>query len=188
MAIASYLDFSSFSAWITSGPHGSEIAGATAGGRATPLHVMPTTGTATYHGQTFGLGAEGEPSLILPVFIWGDASITADFAHRQVATSLTNLMTSALALGTGVNPIGPPTPLGALSGTASLNGNTYNGTLSGNLAVFSSTVPVAGPIEGTFFGPTVQETGGTWSISGSTTLPALPTGIVATGSFGAVNH
>ena len=92
-----------------------------------------------------------------------------------------------MAPGGPTNPVGPPTPLGALSGTASLNGNAYNGTLSGNLAVFSSTVPATGPIQGTFFGPKAQETGGTWSISGSTTLPA-PAGILATGSFGAVKR
>src|SRR5438477_3802127 len=127
-AIASYLDYSSFGVWITSGAHGFQMAGAFAGGRATPLHVMPTIGTATYQGQTFGLGAEGMPGLTLPVFIWGDASITADFAHGLVATSLTNLMTSTMAPGGPTNPVGPPTPLGALSGTASLNGNAYNGT------------------------------------------------------------
>ena len=186
-AIASYLDYSSFGVWITSGAHGiQQMAGAFAGGRATPLHVMPTTGTATYQGQTFGLGVESVPGVQLPIFISGDASITADFAHGQVATNLTNLMTSSMAPGGPTNP-GPPTPLGALSGTASLTGNAYNGTLSGNLAVFSNTVPVAGPIQGTFFGPKTQETGGTWSISGSTTLPT-PAGIVATGSFGAVKR
>ena len=187
-AIASYLDFSSFGAWVTSGPSGFNVAGAFAGGRATPPHAMPKMGVATYSGQTFGLGVESAPTLQLPIFIWGDVSVTADFAHWQVATSLTNLMSAALAVGTGFNVIGTPTPLGALSGTASLNANTYTGTVSGNLAGLSGPIAVAGPIRGTFFGPKAQETAGTWSVAGTSTSPILPQAFGAIGSFGAVKQ
>ncbi len=186
-AIASYLDFSSFGTWLSPGPN-AIIAGAVAGGRPTPAPAMPRTGTATYQGKTFGVGEVDAGSFLRePILIWGDASITADFSHLQVVTDLTNLMSSATAVGSGVgpgfNPVGPATPLGSLSGTANLSGNTYSGALHGTFAALGTQVTVAGPEQGRFFGPKALETAGTWAVSGVFSFPATFTG---TGSFGAV--
>ena len=62
-------------------------------------------------------------------------------------------MSSATAVGTGFNPIGPAALLGSLSGTANLSGNTYSGTLSGIVAAAGLQIPVSGTEQGGFFGP-----------------------------------
>ena len=181
-AIASYLDYSSFGTWISPGANGF-FAGAAAGGRPTPIHAMPTMGTATYQGQTFGVGELDAGSFLRQsMLIWGDASITADFAHQQVTTDLTDMM-SSLTSGTGFNPVGPATPLGSLSGTANLSGNTYAGSLSGTVNAGGSQIPVGGTEQGGFFGPKARETAGTWAVAGSIFSP--PFSFTAIGSFGA---
>ena len=181
-AIASYLDYSSFGTWISPGANGF-FAGAAAGGRPTPVHAMPTMGTATYQGQTFGVGELTAGSFFAQsMLIWGDASIMADFTHQQVTTDLTNMMSSVTS-GTGFNPVGPATPFGSLSGTANLSGNTYAGSLSGTVNAGGAQIPVGGTEQGGFFGPKARETAGTWAVAGSIFSP--PFSFTATGGFGA---
>jgi hypothetical protein len=194
-AIASHFDFSAFGAWIAPLPNGSGIiAGATAGGIPTPPPAVPTTGSATYQGQTFGHGSIIALKSEATFFTWGDATINADFAHNSVTTSLTNMKMSQQNFGSSIVPTGPAVPLGFdLNGTAGLTGNRYSGTLSGTAPVkfvHDNTSPftVQGPIQGSLFGPKAQETGGTWSVAGSAPTFYGRASTSIAGSFGAAVH
>jgi hypothetical protein len=186
--IVSLLNHSAFGTWITTPTAGGpSVAGAVAGGKATPPGQIPKNGTASYSGKTFGVGVETGQLVVMPVFISGDAAIKADFGHGQVTTNLNNLTSTQTAVGTGFNPIGSPSPLGNMSGTASLNGNKYSGNVSGNLSVLGATVPAQGTLQGGFFGSGAQETAGTWQFAGSRAAPPFAA-ITAIGSFGAVKQ
>jgi hypothetical protein len=195
-AIASRLHYSTFGAWIESGANsgtGTPTAGVAVAGRPTPPSAVPQTGTATYQGKTFGVGSVGGPMLQLPLFVWGDATLQANFAQHQMTASFTNMMVASTALGTGVNPVGPGRPFGDFGGTATLNGNVYAGPLSGQLnnpGHVPNTINGTGAVQGVLFGPRAQETGGTWSLGGSTAPggQGVPGAISATGSFGATRR
>jgi hypothetical protein len=120
---------------------------------------VPATGTATFTGSTIGVGSINGTAIQA---LQGDAKIVANFASQSVSTNFTSLGTQNISTqATGSLP--------DLTGTSTLAGNAYAGSISGG--------GLTGTVNGNFYGSAAQETAGVWQASGG--------GNVWIGSFGA---
>jgi hypothetical protein len=153
------LESSLFGAWIVHEVGGDFDMGAFAGGKETPLASVPTSGSATYTGPTFGMGATGTNLFALS----GSIRIDADFAGQDVTSTISDIATKSIDSGASGT-------LADLSGSGNITGNNYATTLSGGA--------LSGALTGTFYGPNAEETAGVWAVSGGSTT--------AVGSFDAV--
>lgn len=127
--------------------------GAAAIGFVTNAGNLPTTGTARYEGQTIGLGVEagaafGIAGLVTLDANFGTGAITGLF-HDMVRSDQDQNLSAFedMAVAASIN-----------AGTS-----TYSGALSSARPGFSS-----GDVEGAFFGPNAEETGGTWRLKADT--------------------
>jgi hypothetical protein len=123
------------------------------GGQGTTVAQMPTTGTATYSGIADGLWVDGSTTRRL---FGSEARLVADFASGKV--------TSTLELAGRGDPFGdfmaaPVTTLGTFTGTGSIASTGFNGTYAPNLGY-------SGSFAGNFFGPSAQEYGLVFSLTG----------------------
>lgn len=136
-------------------------------GFQTPGNAVPTSGSATYIGDTFGT-VSGEP-------LHGTASLQADFGNHTITGTLTDMI------------VGDPWWSGAFPwNSVSLSASFAAGQsgFSGTTAVTSSPGTYAalmanatGTIVGSFFGPSAQEIGAVWTLFDGTNA--------ATGTIGA---
>ncbi len=150
------LSYSAFGAWLSNDGGGHFRMGVLAGGAQTT--TMPTSGSATYTGTTFGFGANGTAAFALT----GNAQISADFLKGTVTTTFSNLTTQDLNTNvTGTLP--------TQTGTGAISGSRYTTAIGGG--------SLSGTANGTFYGPSAQETAGVWKSAGGN--------ITAMGSFGA---
>ncbi len=115
-------------------------------GSLTPAINVPAGGTATYNGQV--LGSLNESGAISSVA--GTTSLTADFGQRTLNGSFDNL-----------------TKNGAAWTSASVNANWAAGTNQISGTVNAAAVNMSGTVNGNFFGPTANQVGGAWTLSGA---------------------
>ena len=141
------LSYSTYGAWGSNDFTSGRI-GVLAGGSATPASAMPTSGTATYTGQTIGTGTNTTGAYAL----LGNATIQVNFGTNAATITLNN--TQQQYLGTNSVITGP-----TLTGTGTISGNRMAGTLSGT--------GLSGTHASTFYGPAAQENAGVWSVAGS---------------------
>lgn len=124
-------------------------------GKPTAPGNIPTTGTATYSGETSGQALDGAT--------FGIFNATADFQNRAIAVSSTNTI---LDQGTGTFAAPQYDFNGTLSYAAGVN--QFNGTIS------NSTSGMAGTATGMFYGPAAEEIGGVFEITnGSAAVKGL---------------
>lgn len=152
--------------------HNKNRRGIVAFGDVTTPSAVPTTGTATYSGFSYGWysrnGAE-DPSVFR-----GAATMTVNFATRQVTVNVQNATTYDSA-GTPV-PVSftTTTTMGAANANASnyLTGTIDNGTLRGG-------------VSGRYFGPVATAGGGAGpaELGGAFTLSNTTSGAIAVGGF-----
>lgn len=141
------LKYTNFGLW-SSGPAAVPL-GAAAIGFVTNAGDLPTTGTARYEGQAIGLGVEagvgfGIAGMVSLEANFGTGALTGLFHDMVRSDQNQNLSTfEDMAVAASIN-----------AGTS-----TYSGTLSSTRQGFSS-----GDVEGAFFGPNAEETGGTWRL------------------------
>ncbi|HJT06026.1 MAG TPA: transferrin-binding protein-like solute binding protein [Stellaceae bacterium] len=167
------LSFSVYGLWLNvrsadASGHETGAVGGVAFGNLTPIGSLPTAGTATYTGRTIGAAITGTSSS----FLTGTVSLSADFTHMTIGGSF-NI--NAVTGPTSTTPWGsftlPSTGIVATGGSYTYGGiNNLTGTIPGGALTGSS-------LNGHFYGPTGEETAGTWSVSSSTTQ--------AVGAFGA---
>jgi hypothetical protein len=147
-------DYQSFGVWLTSSPTTFQV-GAMSAGAVTPGSAVPTTGTGSFLGVAAGFYVDtfGQP--------FGTAAVMnaeADFSRREIAfsttgTTLINLNNGAQPDGTGLN----------LSGTL-----RYDAGSSQFLGTVNTQSPgLSGTANGKFYGPTAQEIGGVYSLTGA---------------------
>lgn len=143
-------DYQNYGVWATginSGNGGN--AGAVSVGSVTPASGMPTTGTATFTGNTAGyVVISGSPSNY-----GASMSASVNFGARTI-----NFQTTGTTLADGT----------ALAG-GNLTGLFVYGAGSSQFAGAVATVNggLKGSAAGSFYGPTAQEIGGTYSLSGA---------------------
>ena len=117
---------------------------------------IPTSGTATYTGQSLGYSTDAVDrgsAYGAPI----DVSLTADFGQRSIAAQLSR------AFSSGGDAVGGYTSVAAvdLHGTG---GIAAAGTFDIPLAGTVDTTPVTGTLDGAFFGPGAQEVGGVFAV------------------------
>ena len=152
------LTSSAYGLWGSVGKSQPGDDGAFAIGNLTAPTSMPTTGSATFNGFTMGMGGAADGST--GYAIQGNAQIIANFTTLSVTTNMTNFVAHTPA----------PTPsIPNLTGTSTLSGNAYAGTIFGG--------GLGGLINGNFYGSAAQETAGVWHVTGG--------GSAYIGSFGA---
>jgi hypothetical protein len=149
-----HLDYTAFGTWS----YGTESAGWVSGYQ-TPTAAVPTTGSATYSGHTYGVVDATVGGATTQASLKGDASLNVAFASGQVTGSLTNMT---------VTPAGAAAaPWNDVSITATLSGATFSGTTaaasapSGPYAAQSTAV---GGVQGALYGPAAQEAGAVWDL------------------------
>jgi hypothetical protein len=151
---AQFLNYAAYGVWASGDTATAGRAGTYAFGILTPTGSVPATGSATFNGITIGVGGATSGSMVYA--LQGNAQIIANFATQSVTTNLTNLSTQNIATNaTGSLP--------NLSGTSTISGNAYAGSISGT--------GLTGTINGNFYGPgafgsAAQETAGVWRASG----------------------
>jgi hypothetical protein len=143
------LNYAAYGLWASGDTATAGRAGTFAFGNLTPTASVPATGSATFNGTTIGVGAATSGSTVYA--LQGTAQIIANFATQSVTTNLTNLGTKNI----WTNAVGS---LPNLSGTSTISGNAYAGTIAGT--------GLTGTINGNFYGPAAQETAGVWQASG----------------------
>jgi hypothetical protein len=159
-------------------------AGASAGNSLTSS--MPTTGTATYTGGAEGYVQQpaGTNALNVGQF-YGTASLTANFATDNITGSITNITSYNVKTSNATQ-----TSQGTVNDinlSASISGSTYTGQATASSTVGSTGAAgtafnisgASGTVTGGFYGPSAQETAGTFYLAGG----ANGTNLV--GSFGA---
>ena len=146
-------DYQSFGVWTTGAGTGSGTHGMASAGSPTPAGSIPASGTAIYFGYAGGRHVASDGSTY---FTLANMQTSANFATRQLtfttnSTEQTaNLITSAPNLSLNMN--------GSLSYVA--GSNQFSGTVT-------TVGGMTGSAKGRFFGPTAQEIGGTFSVTGS---------------------
>lgn len=179
---ADTLDYTRYGVWYNySSGVGFHDAGVFAGGYQTPAASMPTSGSATYHGNsTFYLVQTGSSSTGAEADIGsGQVSLVANFAAGAVSGALTGFTVASQDPNNGSGAFND------LAFTASITPaqNVFSGTLSVTstpVSLFAMPSGSTGTISGLFFGPNAQEVGGAWLLRG-------PGGALggAVGTFGA---
>ena len=146
-------DYQTFGIWTTGAGTGSGTYGAMSIGAQTAGSAIPTTGTATYSGYTGGryVNAAGQ--------YWFTSSAmtaAANFGTRSIAFTTT---------GTQVTP-----DLINVANNTNLNmsGNlTYAAATNQITGTVTTTGGLSGSVNGRFYGPSAQEIGGTFSVTGA---------------------
>jgi hypothetical protein len=155
--------------------HNTNRRGMAAFGEVTDPATVPTTGTATYSGIVQGWYSA--TSNVDPTVFRGDATVTVNFATRQVTITVANTKTYDATQATVPATFTATTTLGAAgAGTANyMTGTVDAGTLKGG-------------ISGRYFGPVAAtgssgagptESGGTFSLSNATSGASVVGGFIA---------
>lgn len=148
-------DYQAFGIWVTGAGTGSGTYGAASVGAATPASSVPTTGTATYTGYTGGRYVASDGTYY---FTSSNMTANANFATRSIsfATSNTSQTPDLLTSSTNSN----------LNMTGTLTYSAGSNQFTGSV---STTSGLTGTATGRFYGPTAQEIGGTFGVTGSGT-------------------
>jgi len=144
-------NYQSYGVWVTGQGTGAGTVGAASVGSITPTTGIPATGTGSFTGNSIGMYVNSSGSAFYTV---ANMTANANFATQAVTFATTG--TTTVNLATGVSASAP---------TLNLSSNmTYTGgTLSGAITSGSG---MSGSITGKFYGPTAQEIGGTYALSG----------------------
>ena len=125
-------------------------------GQPTSAANVPQSGVASYRGGVLGTIHRVAPEIrVFPVQDAGivdtlraDLSLSVDFMTGNIGGGFHNIDTGQLGLSLG--------DISVNGGPGSVNGNAYNAALNGDSGLY-------GAMNGTFFGPEAEETGGDWS-------------------------
>lgn len=160
-------DYQTFGVWTTGQGTASGTAGVTTIGAETAGLDIPRTGTGTFMGVSGGAYVDSTGSNTL---VSSEMTATANFGTRSIAFATTNTRdffsnanmsvlntTGTLNYDAGVNQF-----TGAVS---TVGGGDARGT--------TAVVPMTGSATGKFYGPTAQEIGGTFAVSGGGTTGYL---------------
>lgn len=149
-------NYQTYGVWLAQPTATTFQAGAISVGAATPGNAVPPTGTATFTGFTSGFYVDAAQ---IPYFTSANVNATVTWNTQTIAFNTSN--TFAGNLSTGTSPISMPGL--NLNGTLSYapGTNQFSGTVN------AATTPLTGNATGRFYGPTAQEMGGVYSLTGA---------------------
>ena len=131
-------------------------------GFQTPGAAVPTSGSASYTGRTFGEVYPGGYSGFGEI-LGGDVSLVANFADQTINGALTNMMAGD-PWWTGDEPWNSVSLSASFSGGQSrFAGTTAVTNAPGNS--LSLKAGATGTVVGSFFGPHAEEIGAVWTLS-----------------------
>jgi len=163
--------------------------GAFAYGVLTSNSAVPTSGTGTYNGEMLAtmvynptLDNPANSGTILPTYFqWltGTSKVTVDFGAKSVALDLAGVVLNpqidyytapaSSTLPAGTTFAGHGTATIDLAGTGGFKGSFAGGNFTFTKAGTAIPVSIAGSsIDGAFFGPNAEETGGGFRVVGGT--------------------
>ena len=135
-------------------------------GYITPVANIPTTGSATFTGETRGVVSTPSGECVC---LFGNAALQANFGTGNITGNLTNM-----------NVAGAPWNNVSLTGTMASGVNAFSGTTGVTSAPpgeWTLNNSASGTFVGRFFGPNAEELGAVWTLYDGTKA--------ATGSLGA---
>jgi hypothetical protein len=148
--------------------------GQTVTGSLTLAPNLPASGTAAYTGSGGVVGAFFVPSstdAFQGGSLGGDVNMNVNFGANNFTGTFSNMHATTTAGGSGTTPWNDVSIAGTLtrSGSVSMNGaTTTTGAPAGaGTAGFSSAAH--GSVSASFYGPSGQEVGGSWTLSEATT-------------------
>lgn len=145
-------EYQSFGIWSTGGGTGSGTYGAISIGAQTAGAAIPTSGSATFFGIAGGRYIDSAGRYY---FTGANMSASTNFATRSINFSTTGTQVTPDLINTTIN-----NGLN-MSGTLSYSAGTNQ--IAGNV---STTSGLSGTVNARFYGPSAQEIGGTFSVSG----------------------
>jgi hypothetical protein len=149
-------NYQTFGIWVTGLVTTSGRVGATSVGMRTNGASVPTSGAASFTGGAVGsyIDASGERFIVT-----ADSLINADFSTRSLVFTTSN--SEAISLISAIDTNRPDLDLsGTLAYAAGSN------SFSGSVSTVSA---LTGSASGNFYGPTAQEAGGVFAVTGSGT-------------------
>lgn len=151
--------------------HNKARRGVVAYGDVTAPATIPTTGTAVYEGKLYGWfspDGKGEPDVFE-----GTATVTANFATREVSIAITNAVTH--------DAQGTPLPALVFTTTTHMGaaGTKVANYMTGKLTANGLT----GGIGARYFGPVAAGAAGPEEVGGTFTLSSATTGATFVGGF-----
>jgi hypothetical protein len=143
-------EYQAFGVWLTGAGTGRGTAAAGTFGAATAPADIPTVGTGYFTGASGGLYID---SAGVPTLVGSDMTASADWDSRSIAFATS----STIDLDSNVGK-----PDLDLTGTLSYSAgaNQFTGTVTPNAGTMT------GSATGKFYGPTAQEIGGTFALTG----------------------
>jgi hypothetical protein len=167
-----YVSFGRYEALSADGSY--TYTGVYVSGVQTPMAEMPSSGYAAYSGGTTGyVGTEDSMANGTANPFIGTITLTADFAHKTISGSLSNLTTGNNASINNITLASTSISGNGFSGSASTSGSNGDIDTSG----------LSGTYSGNFYGPGAQEVGGNYNLSGSNAT--YVNGISVIGTYGA---
>jgi len=151
-------DYQTFGVWTTGAGTGTGTVGVASIGAETAASAIPVSGTGNFVGASGGRYVD---STGVNTFVGSDMTATANFGTRSIAFATTNTRTSTDLITPSSN-----TNLNS-SGTLSYSAwvNQFTGVIS-TVGGGASNVAMTGTATGKFYGPTAQEIGGTFAVTG----------------------
>ncbi len=158
-------DYQTFGVWSTGSGTSSGTAGAASIGAETAGSAIPVTGTGSFTGISGGQYVDSAGNSTI---VGSQMTATANFASRSIAFATTNSNTSPDLVTFTSNP-----NLNT-SGTLTYDPgvNKFSGALT-TVGGGASNAAMTGNATGKFYGPTAQEIGGTFAVSGGGTTGYL---------------
>jgi C-lobe and N-lobe beta barrels of Tf-binding protein B len=177
-AAVATLNYTVLGAWSYTVPGGgTAYLGQSASGFLTPNSGIPTSGSATYIGNSsttggaIGAYAVNTSNGVQAGTLAGNVSVTANFGPNTISGTMTNMTATPTGSGTST-PWNNVTLTGTIS-NPSLSLNNAFGTTAASAAPTGAgaaafTTAAQGTFAGSFFGPNAQEFGATWTLYEST--------------------
>lgn len=147
-------NYQSFGIWTTGAGSGSGTFGAASVGSATAAGSIPTTGTATYNGYAGGRYVASDGSYY---YTLAAMTTSANFATRQLSFATPYTEQTPDLVTSSINS--------SLNMTGTLSYAPGSNQFSGNITTAGAVM--SGTATGRFYGPSAQEIGGTFSVTGS---------------------
>jgi hypothetical protein len=151
-------EYQAYGIWVTGAGTGSGTYGAASVGAQTPVGSMPSTGVAFYQGNAAGRYVDAGGNYY---FAAADMLALTDFSARSLQFSTTNT-----SIVTNLSPGTTPTPAPNLDLGGTLTYTAGSNQFTGNVTSFTGMV---GTATGRFFGPSAEEIGGTFGVTGAGT-------------------
>ena len=146
-------DYQTFGTWVTGAGSGSGKAGNYSIGVVTTGSSIPTSGSATYTGDTGGRYANSAGT---DYFTTSNLSATANYATRSISLSSTSTKVSHDLINQTTN--------NNLNFTGTMSYTAANNSLSGTIL---TTGGLNGTVKGQFYGPLANEIGGSFTATGA---------------------